>query len=193
MSNATEYKHTELADANVPPEEDGHAVTAAPFETREIDVTDTCCQVVCCLSCPIHWLPLIPGIMGTKKLVLEPEEAVMTTECCGVCDISTRRPYGELGSVDQCNFLCCVGVSSNLSKGMPLFVGSGCNEAVVADIVNEMKTRMKMRGDTGQIRRAELLQTQMRDLRADVQHLQACVNMLLQDRGLTPPQAQQMQ
>ena len=156
------------------------------FESKTYVVTDTCCQVVCCLACPLTFLPLVPGVMGTKVMTLEPEEAVLQTDCCG-CHNLSRRPYGELGSVDSSQCCCCVGVASNLSKGAPIMPGSGCNQALVNEIVEELKARMKHRGDTGQIQRAEALQIQLRAIQADMRHLQACVDMMLEERGLRPP------
>merc|ERR1712086_1180309 len=122
----------------------------------------------------LHFICCVPGVIGNKVMVLEPEEAVLkvTNPCCSV---ETRRPYGELGSVDTTNCLCCVGVSSDLSKQMPVFVGWGCDGILVATIVEELKKRMKVRGDTGNIQRIEAVQQQLKavDRKLDLimQHL----------------------
>lgn len=78
-------------------------------------------------------------------LILEHEEAVkIDTNLCGKS--VSRRPYGELGSVDKANCFCCVHASSNLG---PISPGCGCNVEEVDKIVFELKRRMKGRGDTG--------------------------------------------
>ena len=109
----------------------------------------------------------IPGIIGSKTIILEEEEAVFkaSNPCCKV---ETRRPYGELGSVDEGNCLCCVGVTSGLTKGQPVNPGWGCNAPYVMEIVKDMKQRMKTRGDTGNIQRAEKTYEEVRALRSDL-------------------------
>ena len=144
------------------------------FERKTYDVTDTCCQVVCCLCCPVTFMPLIPGVMGSKTLSLEEEEAVLNVNC-PCCKINTRRPYGELGSVDAHRCCCCVGVGSELSNKAPIYPGTGCNVALVDEIVAELKKRQQQRGDQGQIQRTEQVLQEVRALRAEVaaimQHL----------------------
>lgn len=64
----------------------------------------------------------------------------------------SRRPYGELGSVDRGYCLCCVSVVSGFGEISP---GCGCEPNIVDEIVNELTKRMRDRGDTAQIQRAE--------------------------------------
>jgi len=154
--------------------------TNTVFETKEYNVTDQGCQLLCCLTCPLHFLPVIPGTMGSKRMVLEEEEAVLMINCPPCCSINTRRPYGELGSVDKNNCLCCKGVSSDLNKSFPLFVGWGCDDAKVTEIVSELKARMKARGDTGQIERAEETLSEVKHLREEVSSLKADMKLLMQ-------------
>ena len=111
---------------------------AALLLDSRYDVTDSAMQACCILTCPIHWVPLAPGVLGTKTFVLEPEEAVFKIDCC-ICNTETRRPYGELGSVDKVKYGCCIGVGSELSAKMPICPGSGCNEALVDEIVADLK------------------------------------------------------
>ena len=120
------------------------------FQTKTWDVTDTGCQILHILCCPIAFTPFIPGALGTKTLTLGPEEAELEYKC-PCCNGKTRVPYGELGNVDRGNCLCCVGVASGLSKQMPICPGMGCDDKLVDEIVAEMKVRMRARGDTGQI------------------------------------------
>ena len=63
-----------------------------------------------------------------------------------------KLPYGELGSVAKGNCLCCVSARSGVGDFQP---GCGCNEERVDEIVSELKTRMRARGDTAQILRTE--------------------------------------
>lgn len=50
------------------------------------------------------------------------------------------------------NFCCCVSVASSFGEISP---GCGCDEALVTEIVEELKVRQRGRGDTAQIKRAE--------------------------------------
>ncbi|CAN0182722.1 unnamed protein product [Scytosiphon promiscuus] len=130
-------------------------------ETKTYDVTDTCCQFFWIVTCPLTCAAICPGILGQKTLVLEDEEAVLTQDCC-IYNSVVHRPYGELGSVETVQACCCVGFSSNLSESSgegggkaPMIPGNCCETALVNEIVNELKMRMKTRGDTGNILRAE--------------------------------------
>lgn len=64
----------------------------------------------------------------------------------------SKRPYGELGSVSRSSFFCCVSVDSSLG---PISPGCCCDGPTVDEIVELMKERMRLRGDTAQIQRAE--------------------------------------
>jgi hypothetical protein len=74
--------------------------------------------------------------MGTKCRILEEEDAVLDVLCL-LCNLNTRRPYGELGSVETINFLSCMGMTSELTKIVPLFPGCGSNDPTVSDLVVE--------------------------------------------------------
>mmetsp|Transcript_16162 Transcript_16162/g.37115 ORF Transcript_16162/g.37115 Transcript_16162/m.37115 type:complete len:165 (+) Transcript_16162:856-1350(+) len=126
--------------------------------------------MIVCLTCPVTFLPLIPGVMGKKTLVLEEEEVYYEVRG-GLCDITTRRPYGELQNVAKENVLCCSGFSSGLMQGMVLCPGSGCNHDLVDEIVTKMKRRMKERGDTGQIRRTEDALMEIKALKSDIEDI----------------------
>lgn len=135
------------------------------FEHKDYDVTNNYFRM--CTCC-----------MGHQQLNLEHEEANLNVKTC--CSNSTeRRPYGQLGSVDeakQCG--CCVLVSSNLGMINP---GWGCEEDVVSEIVVELKQRMKARGDTGNIQRQEATHRLL-------QHQDIKLNMLLSRMGVQVPQ-----
>lgn len=127
-------------------------------------------------------MPLIPGVIGSKKLVLDEEEAYV--EVSGLCNANTRRPYGELQSVDKCNFLCFNGMSSELFRGFIVCPGWGCQQEKVLEIVTELKKRMKDRGDTGQIRRTEdllvkidALADELADAKADLRAIVKALNI----------------
>jgi len=136
-----------------------------------------------CLTCPLHFLPVFPGIMGTKTLTLEPEEAVLSVRG-GCYDANTRRPYGELGSVDAINCLCCVGVGSNLTKNMPLCPGWCGRRDDVDEIVRELKRRMKERGDTAQINRAEEALNEIKILREEMGEMRQDMKRIMEHLGV---------
>jgi len=75
----------------------------------------------------------------------------------------SKRPYGELGSVDRSTCLCCVSVESAFG---PISPGCGCDAETVDEIVNELKQRMRERGDTAQILRAEQTLERLEDVEA---------------------------
>jgi hypothetical protein len=168
-------------------EEGDVPLTPVTFVLKEYDVTDWCCQIGHCILCPVVFTPLIPGVMGKKTLILEPEEVVLKIDC-PCYKIDTRRPYGELGSVDKINCLCCVGVGGgNLP---PVLIGSGCEADRVQEIVNELKRRQQQRGDQGQIQRADQMVVELRELRADVH---AIMNHLNIQRENVAPAADSIQ
>jgi len=117
------------------------------LDEKEFDVTNTINKIMCCC-------------MLKQTLLLEQEEAVLNTTTC-ISNASKRMPYGELGSVEHATVCgCCHSFTSNLNpenegKKQPIAPGCGCDEEVVEEIVNQLKARMKGRGDTGNIRRAE--------------------------------------
>ena len=143
------------------------ASLVGPFDVKHYTVTSTpppfgCLNGVCC---PV-------------TLTLEAEEAVL--KAVSPCATETKRmPYGQLGSVDKktaCG--CCIGVDSNLTpaEGM-ISPGCGCDTALVEEIVRELKARMKERGDTGNIKRAEQAIDMMQDLNAKVDAILAHLNI----------------
>jgi len=82
---------------------------------------------------------------------MDNEEVTLTV--VNLCGTSvSRRPYGELGSVDRSTCCCFVAAESGLGSISP---GCGCETEQVDDIVQELKLRMRGRGDTAQIQRAE--------------------------------------
>lgn len=125
----------------------------------------------------------------TQKLYLEDEEAVLkTSHCMGTSE--KRLPYGELGSVDEITaWGCFASFKSDLSpvdprtnKKMPITPGCGCSTGLVHQIVTELKARMKGRGDTGNIHRAE-----ESILRQD--YLNDKVSMLMKSVGVVEPKS----
>mmetsp|Transcript_18818 Transcript_18818/g.57178 ORF Transcript_18818/g.57178 Transcript_18818/m.57178 type:complete len:192 (-) Transcript_18818:38-613(-) len=144
------------------------------FDVVTYNVTDTGCQTCCCIMCPILYLPLVPGVMGTKVLTLEEEEAVLTVDCF-LCTSRSRRPYGELGSVDSVRYCWCWGVNSNLlligGNPWPIIQGWGCDRETAEEIATIMRTRMKQRGDTGQIRMAERNYRELQAVRRELGEL----------------------
>jgi hypothetical protein len=165
-------------DTDVFLNENSMTTSTVSFEMKEYNATDYGCQLFLCLTCPFHFMPLFPGIMGKKRIILDEEEAVAEVEC-GLCSVNTRRPYGELGSVDKVNCLCCTGVSSELSKSIPMFVGWGCDDTRVSEIVAELKKRMKARGDTGQIQKAEMTLQEIKQLRVEMTEMKQDMKALL--------------
>jgi hypothetical protein len=109
-----------------------------------------------------------------------------------------RMPYGELGSVEvteSCG--CCHSFSSNLTPAAGdnpggISPGFGCNQVLVQEIVEEMKARMKQRGDTGNIQRAEQQLAIATETRDDIASLTAKVDAIMAHLSIASPAAQSM-
>jgi hypothetical protein len=98
------------------------------------------------------FVPCTFGAIPYKTTLLLDKEEVTKTDITLCGQVESKRPYGELGSVDRSNCFCCVGVESAFG---PISPGCGCEAAKVDDVVVELKGRMRTRGDTAQIQRAE--------------------------------------
>jgi hypothetical protein len=124
------------------------------------------------------WLVFIPFTFGAipykTTLRLDKEEATKTDiTLCG--KVESKRPYGELGSVDHSNCFCCVGVESAFG---PISPGCGCEASKVDDVVVELKRRMRTRGDTGQIQRAEQTLQRLNEVDAKLVSVICCMGWL---------------
>jgi hypothetical protein len=75
------------------------AVAIAEFPEITFDVTDHGVQFCAALCCPLTCSACIPGVLGPKILVLEPEEVYFHNEFLCL-KVDRRLPYGELGTVD---------------------------------------------------------------------------------------------
>ena len=62
-----------------------------------------------------------------------------------------------------------------------------CAGDLVAEIVAELKKRMKARGDTGQIKRAEQLLGEIQILKAQAQNTDAKLNAILKHLNIEAP------
>jgi hypothetical protein len=106
----------------------------------------------------------------------------------------SKRPYGELGSVEQSNCCCFVFVKSSLGNISP---GCMCQKELVEEIVEELKNRQRSRGDTGQIVRAEETLVKLKGLEEKVDlilnggtlgnltRLEEKIDLILNDRGIS--------
>lgn len=180
---------------------------AVVFERKEYDVTSLCDKfcppflIPCkCVLSPALQQPRQPvhvdvqervrpcaclrSFLNEEHLVLEPEEAVMTRKT--MCDTTVqRRPYGELGSVDKGTaFGCCTSVTSGLG---PISPGWGCEEALVDELVEELKARMKTRGDTGQIKRAEQQLDAITQVQLDIKQLNTKLDVIMAHLQIKSP------
>jgi len=144
------------------------------LQPMEIDIGQPC-DVLNCTS---------------KKLILTPEEAIMQiTMCGGLSKYTTKREYGELGFVEKnksCG--CCFKVASDISP-IPgrgdMVPGCPCaNRSKVTQIVQELRARMAVRGQVGQIKKQEKILDFIRDIEQTM--------MKVKDRrGLPFPPTQQ--
>ena len=141
------------------------------FPTKEYDVTNLFAKA--CSCCVL-----------TEQLTLEPEEAVFRRGT--LCDTHTRRlPYGELGSVDQ-NTSCGCCAETKLHD-IAIAPGCGCESGLVEDIVAELKARMKERGDTGNIQRAEMQIDMITSMQGEMKDLQGKLDLVIKHLGIPAP------
>ena len=70
--------------------------------------------------------------------------------------------------------------------------GCNCEEELVAEIVEELKKRMKTRGDTGQIQRAEQQLTEIMKVQSDMAALNSKVDAILAHLEIRAPVPQAM-
>ena len=116
----------------------------------------------------------------------------MTSKCTPCVDGTKRMPYGELGSVDTTtSCFCCVSFSSDLTPstaegGGGVSPGCGCEGALVSEIVGELKKRMKARGDTGNIVRAEQTLAKVTVLEGTVERLEGKIDAMMKHMGVSP-------
>lgn len=153
-------------------------------EFTRIDMDMSISPACWLITCPFHY-GLIPY---ETTIELEAEEVVKTdVMLCGK-NVS-RRPYGELGSVDKANCCCFQSMASNFG---PITPGCGCDGEKVDFAVAELKTRMKARGDTGQIKRTEELLKKFNaldvklNLIMDHMKIQQPGALAIEERPLTP-------
>ena len=104
----------------------------------------------------------------------------------GLCNVDSRRPYGELQSVDKANCFCCIGVASALLQSGPVCPGMGCDNDYVNEIVTEMKKRMKERGDTAQLLRTEEALVEIKELRSEVSNIRSDLGAIMKALNVTP-------
>ena len=148
---------------------------ATTFPVKDYVVTPGC---LCCL------------VLCPQTLTLEAEEVVY--KVATPCDTKIKRmPYGQLGSVDKMTSCgCCIGVDSQLTPGPEenIAPGCGCETALVEEIVAELKARMKARGDTGNIKRAEQTIDMVAKLQGDMSDLTAKVDLILAHLSIPAPE-----
>lgn len=104
---------------------------------------------VCLGNCFIQ-CPFSSTLYPSSLLIFLPFQFYSDIDLCG--KHVSKRPYGELGSVDRSTCLCCISVESAFG---PISPGCGCDTERVDEIVMELKQRMRQRGDTAQIQRTE--------------------------------------
>lgn len=130
------YFGRDLPERLVAPDDPGYNLDV--FTREEYNLTEGCCGPICCTS---------------KMLYLEPEEVLLITST--PCTKQTKRfPYGQLGNVVTAKSCCCI-VQVNSKELGTISTGYGRDKKMVLEIADHLKTRMKARGDTGNIKRQE--------------------------------------
>jgi len=123
-------------------------------------------QVVCCLE-------QICGCVD-RTVELTPDEAVIR-EVKGLDRASKieRRPYAQIDDVNKekaCG--CCVSMRAGELLEQPISNATGCDEETITQIVEELKRRIEVRGNIGQMKKLESIMSKVDDLRLLMQAVQ---------------------
>ena len=90
----------------------------------------------------------------TKILKLEEEEAFYSiSRFGGICKEEKHAPYGEITNVEV-----LTGVFASVKTSLqeqPWTPGNGCDEPLARRIAEDLKSRIRSRGDEGQLKTAE--------------------------------------
>ncbi|CAE7204042.1 unnamed protein product [Symbiodinium natans] len=167
MRNIYGSSGPDLSHASVVP----HTKPSEDFQTKEYNVRNETANI-CCLLCTC-------GIAGceTYTLTLEPEQAVFRYS--NRCDASVeRKPYAQLGSVDENVCCCCIHTVNGLAPGC-------CGDpTAVKEIAEELQNRKVGRGNIAQLRNQE--NTMIKAMEADVR-----TDIFLHKKGIEYPPSQQ--
>lgn len=128
------------------------------FDTQAWHVV-CCCELLSCLS---------------RTIELGPDEVVIrTTRGLGRASIIERRPYAQIDDVEKetaCG--CCVSMKAGELIQEPISNGMGCDEETITQIVDELKRRIEIRGNIGQMKKLESIMCKVDDLRLLMQVFQ---------------------
>lgn len=121
------------------------------FDTQSWDVV-CCCELLNCVS---------------RTIELGPDEVVIrTVKGLDRATITERRPYAQIDDVQKnkgCG--CCVNMTAGELIPEPLSNGTGCDDATITQIVDELKRRIEIRGNIGQMKKLEAIMEKVDDLR----------------------------
>jgi len=145
----------ELFPENPPPiktYEQLYSPTEEPqFDTQAWDVM-CCCEHLNCVS---------------RTVELGPDEVMIrTVKGLDRATITERRPYAQIDDVQKnkgCG--CCVSMTAGELLPEPLANGTGCDDATITQIVDELKRRIEIRGNIGQMKKLEAIMGKVDDLR----------------------------
>lgn len=116
---------------------------------------------------------------GSQTLTLSKDEAIVISESpCYKCH--AVESYAQLGSVQAFKLQC---LSFAQTDHVLICPGCGCNDALVNEVVQEMRTRLVLRGRVAQIRQQE-------ELMMEVIRLQVKLDLLLHEAKLSFPPSQ---
>lgn len=162
------------------------ATVPGPRQFAQVEFTDLqpmwplCIPYVGCLCCPCI-------VTCNQSLVLESEEAVLTSS--NLCWSSVeRRPYAQIGEVIEMKMcMCCHAVKSNLNESgktaVPICPGWGCEADKVRRLKDALQERKVGRGNIAQIQQAELTVAYVKDINAKLDAVMHHLNLA------TPPLA----
>mmetsp|Transcript_6296 Transcript_6296/g.14336 ORF Transcript_6296/g.14336 Transcript_6296/m.14336 type:complete len:743 (+) Transcript_6296:85-2313(+) len=128
------------------------------FDTKMWDVV-CCCELLNCTS---------------RTIELGPDEAVIRiTRGLDRASVTERRPYAQIDDVKKEKGCGCF---SQMTAGelieQPLANGAGCDDATISEIVDELKRRIEIRGNIGQMKKLESIMKKVDDLRMLMQMMQ---------------------
>ena len=116
----------------------------------------------CCGCCGPNWCL-------TLSLTLDDEEMIVTsTDCCGNRS-EQKRPYAQLGNVEESSDCCGThfvktdGLGGPDGQGQGLAPGTACggNKGLVAELVSELQARKIGRGNVAQVQEAAIMKKEV--------------------------------
>ena len=86
-------------------------------------------------------------MIGRKTLAFNTDNAEFRTSCFPLGKTKLTVPNTDLAKVEELNYCCLWGLGSAITKHLPLFIGTGCDQQTVNELYSIIKLRYKEKGE----------------------------------------------